>query len=86
MYAFREETNCADTDPEAFFTEAGSSTYTNVGMLKRICGSCMVKDQCLEYALKYEVMGYWGNTTELQRRRLRKKLNIIPRQLYMDYN
>jgi WhiB family redox-sensing transcriptional regulator len=86
MYAFREEANCADTDPEAFFTETGASTYTNIGMLKRICGSCIVKDKCLDYALKHEVMGYWGNTTELQRRRLRRKLNIIPRQLYMDYN
>jgi WhiB family redox-sensing transcriptional regulator len=86
MYAFREEANCAGTDPEAFFTETGASTYANIGMLKRICGSCAVKDQCLEYALEYNVMGYWGNTTELQRRRLRRKLNIIPRQLYMDYN
>jgi WhiB family redox-sensing transcriptional regulator len=86
MYAFREEANCADTDPEAFFTEAGSSTYPNVLLLKRICGSCIVKNECLDYALKHEVLGYWGNTTEFQRRKLRQKLNIIPRKLYMDYD
>ena len=86
MYAFREEANCADTDSEAFFTETGSSTYPNLLLLKRVCGSCTVVDQCLDYALRHDVMGYWGNTTESQRKKLRTKLNIIPRQLHLDYN
>jgi hypothetical protein len=86
MYAFREEANCADTDSEAFFTEEKASTYPNIHMLRKICGNCTVVDQCLDYALRHEVMGYWGNTTEYQRKELRRKLNIIPRQLYLDYN
>lgn len=86
MYAFREEANCADTDPEAFFATEGTSAYPSLQAIQRICGSCTVVDQCLDYALKHEVLGYWGNTTEFQRRVLRKKLNIIPRQLYLDYN
>jgi WhiB family redox-sensing transcriptional regulator len=83
---WQDTPNCRGADSEAFFTETGSSTYTNIGMLKRICGSCAVVDQCLDYALKHEVMGYWGNTTEFQRKEIRRKLNIIPRQLYLDYN
>jgi hypothetical protein len=86
MYAFREEANCADTDSEAFFTVERTSTYPNISMLRRICSSCMVKEDCLDYALKHEVMGYWGNTTEHQRRKIRQRLNIIPRQLHLDYN
>ena len=86
MYAFREEANCADTDSEAFFTEEKASTYPNIHILRRICGSCSVVNECLDYALKHEVMGYWGNTTEYQRKDIRKRLNIIPRQLYLDYN
>ena len=86
MYAFKEEANCASTDSEAFFTVEGSSTYPNIFMLRRICGGCTVVNDCLDYALNHEVMGYWGNTTELQRRRMRQKLNIIPRQLHLDYN
>jgi len=86
MYAFTEEANCADTDSEAFFTVEGTSTYPNIFMLRKICGSCIVVNDCLDYALKNEVMGYWGNTTEHQRRKIRQKLNIIPRQLYLDYN
>lgn len=83
---FTEQVNCADTDPETFFTVEAAKTYPNLNMLKRICGACDAKAECLDYALKHNVMGYWGNTTEHQRRALRKKLNIIPRELYLDYN
>jgi hypothetical protein len=86
MYAFREEANCAGTDSDAFFTVERTSTYTDIKMLRKICGGCAVVDQCLDYALNHEVLGYWGNTTEFQRRAIRKRLNIIPRQLYLDYN
>ena len=85
MYAFREEANCADTDSEAFFTVDGSGTYPNIKMLQRICGNCEVVNECLDYALRHEVMGYWGNTTEGKRKKLRDRLNIIARPLYLDY-
>ena len=86
MYTFREEANCADTDSEAFFTQPNSSTYPSITLLKKICGNCKVVDKCLDYSLKHEVLGYWGNTTEFQRKKMRKQLNIIPRQLHLDYN
>ena len=38
---------CAQTDPEAFFPEKGGSTRE----AKRICGSCEVSSECLDYAL-----------------------------------
>lgn len=86
MYAFREEANCANTDSEAFFATEGTSAYPSLKLIQRICGSCTVVDQCLDYALKNEVSGYWGNTTDFQRKKLRLQLNIIPRQLHLDYN
>ena len=86
MYAFREEANCADTDSDAFFATENTSAYPNLQLIKRICGSCTVVNQCLDYALRHEVLGYWGNTTEFQRRKLREKLNIGPRKLHLDYN
>ena len=86
MLGFKKQVNCADTDPETFFTLEGASTYPNLKMLRRICGACDAKTECLEYALTHDVMGYWGNTTEYQRKTLRKQLNIIPRPLFMDYN
>lgn len=78
MYNFTSTPNCQDTDSEAFFTPEGTSTYPNLDVLKRVCSSCTVVSECLDYALKYEVLGYWGNTSDIQRSRIREKLNIIP--------
>ena len=45
--AWQEKALCAQTDPEAFFPEKGGSTRE----AKRVCLSCDVRDDCLEYAL-----------------------------------
>lgn len=61
---------CAQTDPEAFFPEKGGSTRD----AKRICTSCEVKAQCLDYALQNdERFGIWGGLSERERRKLRKR-------------
>ena len=61
---------CAETDPEAFFPEKGGSTRD----AKRICESCEVREQCLEYALQNdERFGIWGGLSERERRKLRKR-------------
>jgi WhiB family redox-sensing transcriptional regulator len=61
---------CAQTDPEAFFPEKGGSTRD----AKKVCGACMVKSECLEYALENdERFGIWGGLSERERRRLRKQ-------------
>ncbi|WP_309714155.1 WhiB family transcriptional regulator [Pseudolysinimonas sp.] len=60
---------CAQTDPEAFFPEKGGSTRD----AKRICTTCEVKAQCLDYALQNdERFGIWGGLSERERRKLRK--------------
>lgn len=61
---------CAQTDPEAFFPEKGGSTRE----AKKICTSCEVRAQCLEYALDNdERFGIWGGLSERERRKLRKQ-------------
>jgi len=61
---------CAQTDPESFFPEKGGSTRD----AKRICESCEVSGQCLEYALANdERFGIWGGLSERERRRLRRR-------------
>ena len=60
---------CAQTDPEAFFPEKGGSTRD----AKRICTTCEVKAQCLDYALQNdERFGIWGGLSERERRKLRR--------------
>ncbi|MDR2380700.1 MAG: WhiB family transcriptional regulator [Bifidobacteriaceae bacterium] len=60
---------CAQTDPEAFFPEKGGSTRE----AKRICRSCEVRAECLEYALANdERFGIWGGCSERERRRMKQ--------------
>ena len=68
--AWQTDALCAQTDPEAFFPEKGGSTRD----AKRICTSCDVRDQCLEYALQNdERFGIWGGLSERERRKLKRR-------------
>ena len=60
---------CAQTDPEAFFPERGGSPAA----AKRVCRSCEVRAECLEYALEHdENFGVWGGLSERERRRIKR--------------
>ena len=68
--AWQADALCAQTDPEAFFPEKGGSTRD----AKRVCASCEVRDQCLEYALQNgERFGIWGGLSERERRKLKRR-------------
>jgi WhiB family transcriptional regulator, redox-sensing transcriptional regulator len=68
--AWQERALCAQTDPEAFFPEKGGSTRE----AKRVCRSCEVRAECLEYALENdERFGIWGGLSERERRRLKRE-------------
>ena len=68
--AWQGEALCAQTDPEAFFPEKGGSTRD----AKRICSSCDVRGECLEYALSNdERFGIWGGLSERERRKLKRR-------------
>lgn len=67
--AWQTDALCAQTDPEAFFPEKGGSTRD----AKKICTTCEVRAQCLDYALANdERFGIWGGLSERERRRLRR--------------
>lgn len=66
---WQERALCAQTDPEAFFPEKGGSTRE----AKRVCLTCDVRGDCLEYALQNdERFGIWGGLSERERRKLKK--------------
>ncbi|TFD05805.1 WhiB family transcriptional regulator [Cryobacterium sandaracinum] len=70
LLSWQSDSLCAQTDPEAFFPEKGGSTRD----AKKICSSCEVKTQCLQYALANdERFGIWGGLSERERRKLRKR-------------
>lgn len=67
---------CAQVDPELFFPEKGGSTRP----AKRICDSCEVKAECLDYAMQGdERFGIWGGLSERERRKYKKSGELPPR-------
>lgn len=73
MDDWRSRANCIGTDPEAFFSTK------HVGLpkaVKRVCGNCEVRQECLDWALRHEQAGYWGGTSEHARQKMRVELRI----------
>lgn len=61
---------CLGADPSLFFPERGASTAAAKG----ICRGCVVRVECLEYALANgEKFGIWGGLSERERRRIRRE-------------
>ena len=66
---WQSRANCMGVDPDLFFPERGASTSE----AKEVCRGCVVRDDCLEYALDNgEKFGIWGGMSERERRRLRR--------------
>ncbi len=55
--SWRAKANCMGVDPDLFFPERGTSTR----YAKEVCRGCVVRDDCLDYALaNNEKFGIWG--------------------------
>ena len=64
------EANCLGVDPDLFFPERGASTKE----AKAVCKGCVVREDCLEFALQNgEKFGIWGGLSERARRRIRRQ-------------
>lgn len=75
-----EGASCWGIDTDYFFPQANTITEEN-RQAKKICSGCIVKQDCLTYALHYKVSGIWGGTSNKERDRIRKKLNIIAKPI-----
>jgi hypothetical protein len=64
--------NCHGRPDVEFFPPPNAGISAEV---RRVCGSCPVRRDCLNFALKYgEWHGIWGGLTEKERRELAKKI------------
>ena len=74
--SWKQSANCRGVDPDLFFPERGASTKE----AKRVCRGCVVRDECLEYALANgEKFGIWGGMSERERRRVRRERALARR-------
>ena len=64
---------CRDITPAVFFPSDG----VGVDRARKICATCSVKAECLEFALDHRIdHGVWGGTSERERRRILKRRRI----------
>jgi WhiB family redox-sensing transcriptional regulator len=68
--AWMADAACAGTPTQAFFPARGQPTTE----ARRLCSTCLVRVECLEYALADPTLsGVWGGLGEIQRRQLRRR-------------
>ena len=74
--SWQDYANCLGVDPDLFFPERGASTRE----AKEVCRGCVVREDCLEYALANgEKFGIWGGMSERERRRIRRQRALARR-------
>ena len=74
--SWQSRANCMGVDPELFFPERGASTRE----AKEVCRGCVVRTECLEYALANgEKFGIWGGLSERERRKVRRSRALARR-------
>jgi WhiB family transcriptional regulator, redox-sensing transcriptional regulator len=75
-YAWMFHARCRGISPAEFFPSDG----TGVETAQRVCASCPVRSECLEYALFNRIEhGVWGGASERERRRiLRRRRDVAP--------
>jgi WhiB family redox-sensing transcriptional regulator len=72
---WRESGACVTADPDLFFPVAtGAAGLQHAEDARRICAGCLVRRQCLQFAMDIgETHGIWGATTPEERERARRK-------------
>lgn len=72
-YDFTDYANCRGLDPDLFFPERGAS----IKEAQAVCQGCVVREECLEYALETKQLhGIWGGASERERRRIRRQRKL----------
>lgn len=71
--SWQDLANCRGGNADLFFPERGASTRTAKG----ICKACVVREDCLEFAISNgEKFGIWGGLSERERRKIRRDRQI----------
>lgn len=71
---WRSRAACRDEDPELFFPIGTTGPAVEQSdAAKRVCSSCDVREECLEFALgSNQDAGIWGGLTEDERKSLKR--------------
>ena len=77
-----ESPACAEIgDPDYFFPESKLQEAERLPNLRKICGACIERKECLAYAIKEEIpYGIWGGKTPSERGHNLKRNEKLERQ------
>jgi WhiB family redox-sensing transcriptional regulator len=79
--SWQGQANCIGVNPDLFFPEAGAS----IREARDVCKGCVVREECLEYALvNGEKFGIWGGLSERERRPIRRARTLARQQSRSD--
>ena len=68
---WQDRAACFGVDPDVFFPVSEEEA----GPALTFCGTCLIREECLAWALKNgERYGVWGGLTEQQRRRVQRQV------------
>jgi WhiB family transcriptional regulator, redox-sensing transcriptional regulator len=72
---WRSAAACLSADPDLFFPISTTGpAEKQIARAKTICAGCMVRLECLEFAMTHDqVYGIWGGTTAEDRQRQRRR-------------
>ena len=68
-----EAAACKGIDVEFYYLENAQAVAMNP-KLRRICESCPIYDECLEYAIPNEHHGFWAGTSAMDRKAIRARM------------
>jgi WhiB family redox-sensing transcriptional regulator len=77
---FKNRPACEGTDTNLWFSAKGND-YPERELLARICNGCPARQECLEYALEYDVDGFWAGTLPRQRSAIRRVRGITAKSM-----
>ena len=76
-FSWQQHANCKTAPTDMFYPPPEELKLTVAEMRERaaearvICDECLVKRECLDYAIENETDGFWGGMTPRQRQKER---------------
>lgn len=78
-YSWQKHAACRSLTNEYYYVGRGQKVPKEA---VDACNSCVVSEECMNHALKYEEYGYWANTKPSDRVRIRKERGIVLEPVY----
>ena len=78
MEQYWEGAKCAGYDANLFVSDnRGHTKLVDIYNAKQVCRGCPIREKCLDYAIRNDMQGVWGGTTESDRDLMRRSHKLL---------